>query len=60
MNAIEKIEQRLNILTPNSKLESEWDELKELGDRYRKLEKRILEKAKVWDKLKSMPPPDIE
>lgn len=54
---MEQVEQRLNILTVNPELEDEWTELKELGDRYRELEKRCKEKADVWTKLKSMPPP---
>lgn len=49
---MEKVEQRLAILHPNSELEEKWDELKELGDRYRQLEKEIIEKNKVWDILK--------
>lgn len=48
----QKIEQRLAILSPNPKLEAEWEELKELGDRYRELEKDIKEKMKTWDVLK--------
>lgn len=52
---MEKVEERLNILTPNPELESEWDELRKLGERYRKLEKKCKEKAEVWKKLKSMP-----
>ena len=38
---IEKVENRLNILTPNPELEKEWDELRRLGERYRKLEKKL-------------------
>jgi hypothetical protein len=49
---LERIEQRLEILHINRELESQWDELKELGDRYRQLEKELLEKNKVWDILK--------
>ena len=49
---INKIEQRLALLTPNPELEKEWGELKELGDRYRELEKQITEKMKTWDILK--------
>jgi hypothetical protein len=49
---LERIEQRLEILHINPELESQWDELKELGDRYRQLEKELLEKNKVWDILK--------
>jgi hypothetical protein len=56
---MEKVEERLNILTPNPELEKEWDDLKKLGDRYRKLEQKCREKADVWKKLKSMPKPEI-
>ena len=57
---IGKIEQRLNILHPNEKLEAEWDELRELGDQYRRLEQHIQEKQATWDRLKAMPPPVVE
>lgn len=57
---MEKVEERLNILTPNSELEAEWDELKELGERYRALEQRCKEKAETWKKLKAMPPPQVD
>ena len=49
---MQTVEQRLAILEPNPKLEAEWDELKELGDRYRALEKEINEKMKTWNILK--------
>ena len=48
----EKIEERLAILHPNPKLEDRWDELKELGKRYKELEQELLEKEKVWNILK--------
>lgn len=48
---MDKIEQRLAILSPNTKLEKDWAELKELGNRYRKLEKDIQSKMKTWDIL---------
>jgi len=57
---MEKVEERLNILTPNPKLEKEWDDLRRLGEKYRKLEKKCREKANMWNKLKSMPAPDIK
>jgi hypothetical protein len=56
---MEKVEERLNILTPNPELEAEWDDLRRLGERYRKLEKKCREKANMWEKLKSMPKPNI-
>jgi hypothetical protein len=60
MKTLEALEQRLNWLQPNTKLEAEWDDLKELGDRYRELEQRCKDKATVWEKLKAMPPPEID
>lgn len=59
MSMLERIEERLNLLKPNTDLEAEWDELKELGDRYRELEQRCKEKAEIWKKLKDMPPPKL-
>ena len=50
--AIANIEERLAILHPNPELETEWEELKRLGDQYRTLESEIKEKMKVWDILK--------
>ena len=49
---LEKIEERLAILHPNPELEDKWDELKELGKRYKELEAEIIEKEKVWAILK--------
>ena len=60
IDAIQKIEERLNILHPNDELEAEWAELRELGDQYRRLEKHIQEKQATWDRLKAMPLPAIE
>lgn len=59
LELFEKIEERLAILQPNTELESEWEELKSLGEQYRKLEAHIKEKMVVWDKLKAMPKIDI-
>ena len=50
--SLDKIEQRLGILHPNEVLEEKWEELKALGDKYRELEKDILEKEKIWNTLK--------
>lgn len=55
MKTLEALEDRLNMLVPNPELEKEWDDLKKLGDRYRKLEKKCKEKANMWTKLKAMP-----
>ncbi len=48
----QKIEERLAILHPNPELEDKWDELKELGKRYKELEAEIIEKEKMWAILK--------
>lgn len=50
--AIDAIERRLAILHPNPEIEKEWEELRQLGDRYRELEKEIQAKMQVWDVLK--------
>ena len=49
---MEKVEERLNILPLNEKLEAEWIELKIIGDKYRALEKELIEKNKMWNILK--------
>ena len=51
IDMLKSIEQRLNILKPNTKLESEWAELKALGDAYRKLEEEIQAKMKTWEAI---------
>jgi hypothetical protein len=56
---MQQVEERLNILVPNPELEKEWDDLRRLGERYRKLEKKCKEKAEMWKKLKSMPKPEV-
>lgn len=60
MKVLEGLEERLNLLTPNVELESDWEELSELGQKYRELETKIKEKVRTWDILKSMPPPKID
>jgi hypothetical protein len=57
---MERVEERLNILTPNTKLEEEWEALKSLGEQYRQLEQHIKDKQATWDRLKAMPPPVVE
>jgi hypothetical protein len=57
ISAIRRIEERLNILKPNEKLEAEWDQLRELGEQYRALEKKLQEQSDMWNTLKKMPPP---
>lgn len=50
---LEAIESRLGILTPNLELESEFDELKALGDAYREAEKKFKEQKRVFEILKN-------
>ena len=45
------LEERLNMMVPNPELEKEWDQLKQLGDEYRKLEADLKEKARIWQAL---------
>jgi hypothetical protein len=56
---LEGIQQRLNMLQPNPEMEAQWDELRELGQRYRELEQQCIEKSRMWAQLTSMPPPEI-
>ena len=60
IDAIKKIQERLNVLTVNEKLEQEWEELRALGEQYRALEQHIKDKQATWDRLKAMPPPVID
>jgi hypothetical protein len=54
---MDSVEQRLNILRPNPALESEWDQLRELGKQYRELEQQLTEKAQMWAALQRTQPP---
>jgi len=59
MQILDSIEQRLGLLKCREDLETEWEELRALGDQYRALVRNIEEKNKMWDTLKKMPPPEI-
>jgi hypothetical protein len=59
METLRGIQDRLNMLRPNLDLEAEWDQLRELGEQYRKLEVEFKEKSKMWETLKAMPAPEI-
>lgn len=52
MQTLRTLEERLNVLRPNLELEAEWDQLKELGEQYRKLEAEFKEKSRMWNTLK--------
>lgn len=49
------LQERLNWMQPNTDLEAEWDQLRELGDRYRELEQQCREKSQMWTKLRTLP-----
>ena len=57
MQTLQVLKDRLNWLQPNPDMEAEWDELRELGERYRELERQCQEKSQVWNTLKTMPKP---
>lgn len=50
---IKKINERLEILTVNPRLEQKWQELAELGRQYRECEARLLEFEKTLEILES-------
>jgi hypothetical protein len=56
LDTLKALEERLNTLVPNPKLEEEWTELKTLGEKYRKLEADLKEKADMWGRLKATEP----
>jgi hypothetical protein len=56
---MQEIANRLNIMQTNPELETQWAELRELGDQYRKLEQHILDKQATFDRIKAMPAPEI-
>ena len=58
--AVKRIEERLGLFQPNPELEAEWEELKHLGEQYRKLEQHIKDKQATFDRLKAMPAPEID
>lgn len=53
-NTLRALEERLNMLVPNPELEKEWEQLKELGEQYRKLEAECKEKSTMWKALKKV------
>jgi hypothetical protein len=57
---MQEISNRLNIMQTNPELETQWAELRELGEQYRKLEQHILDKQATFDRLKAMPAPNVD
>ena len=59
METLRWMKDRLAWLDIRSDLESEWQELRELGDQYRAMVATIENKVRMWDTLKKMPPPEM-
>jgi hypothetical protein len=55
MATLTALQERLNWMQPATELEAEWDQLRELGDRYRELEQQCREKSQMWTKLRTLP-----
>ena len=53
MQILDGLEQRLGLLKCREDLESNWSELKALGDQYRAMVKDIEQKTRMWNTLKS-------
>jgi len=57
LGILEKIEERLAILNPNTELEKDWQDLKDLKAQYQKLEEDFSSKQNVWNILKDADTP---
>ena len=57
---MQEIANRLNIMHTNPELETQWAELRALGEQYRKLEQHILDKQATFDRVRAMPAPDVD
>lgn len=60
VSAVKRIEERLGLFQPNPELESEWEDLRDLGEQYRRLEQHIKDKQATFDRIKAMPAPNID
>jgi hypothetical protein len=60
VDAVKRIEERLGLFQPNPALEAEWEDLRALGEQYRRLEQHIRDKQATFDRLKSMPAPEVD
>jgi len=52
MKTLERIEIQLGLLDHDDKLEQDWKELRDLGDKYRRAKKRIEDKLETFNRLK--------
>ncbi len=60
MGMIKNIQESLNILCPDPRMEAEWDELRELREKYDAKLAECREKSRMWKTLQQMPPPVIK
>ena len=51
-DTLRSIQDRLNMLRPNTELEADWDQRRSIGEQYRELEKQLNEKQRAWDLLR--------
>jgi hypothetical protein len=52
METLREIKTQMGMLTPDPKLESEFDELQACAEEYERLRTKFLEQKRVWDTLK--------
>ena len=52
METLREIQSQLGILTPDSRLEKEFEELRACAQEYGRLRIKFLEQKRVWDTLK--------
>jgi hypothetical protein len=52
MGILDGIEQRLGLLKTHEAMESEWEELRAIGDQYRAKLAEIESKVRMWETLK--------
>jgi hypothetical protein len=50
---MQTVNDRMGIMVPNPKLEEEFEELRVLADRYRELERKLLDQKEMWKTLKN-------
>jgi len=48
---LDQLQERMAILQPNPELEKEFKELRDIRQQYIQLEKNLLEKKEMWDRL---------
>jgi len=52
METLREIKSQLGMLTPDPRLEEEFDELRACAEEYERLRAKFLEQKRVWDTLK--------